>query len=105
MGNDDPNRSFTRLAATWLTICILLLSVADNQIECKKRNKLNNLCDFEQGVCDWTQLNSSTVDWIRKTGSSPGGPKYDQYFLSLFSLIASPPIQSNFVLKLKYSLF
>ena len=79
MGNyERPNhRSFYYIASFAITI-ILLLSLSELD-ECKKQKATNLLCDFETNFCDWTQLNSSTVDWIRKTAAfSPGGPKYDQ---------------------------
>ncbi|CAF0741650.1 unnamed protein product, partial [Brachionus calyciflorus] len=37
-------------------------------------------CDFETNFCGWTQTTDSTTNWVRKTGKTYGGPKFDHTF-------------------------
>lgn len=43
-------------------------------------------CDFEEGLCGWTQDNTDQMDWTRHQGptdTGKTGPKYDHSFMNL----------------------
>ena len=61
-------------------VCDLADDCGDSSDEAPSLCAKRTLCDFEKGICDWTQEQSDQFDWKRFRGRTPSdmtGPMRD----------------------------